>query len=91
MGCQSAFHAPHGAADFLAWRRRRGITEIVYDDGVMRHMVWRLSGGACDMEQLSAALRAAVASPCILTALRDELSRRAIRYERVGAGSGTGG
>ena len=39
MGQQSSFHAPHGGADFLGWRKRKGETEIVYDDGVARRMV----------------------------------------------------
>jgi len=83
MGCQTSFHAPHGGADFLGWRRRRGDTEIVYDDGVARHMVWRLARGPLDEEQLSEALRAAVESRRILTALHDELRKRAISCERV--------
>ena len=43
MGHQSTFHAPHGGADFLGWRKRAGATEIVYDDGVTRRMIWRVA------------------------------------------------
>ena len=46
MGQQSTFHAPHGGADFLGWRKRAGETEIVYDDGVTRRMIWRVAAAA---------------------------------------------
>ena len=40
----AARNAPHGGADFLGWRKtRQGATEIVYDDGVARRMIWRVA------------------------------------------------
>ena len=42
MGLQHSYHAPHGGADFLGLRKtRQGSTEIDYDDGVARRMIWR--------------------------------------------------
>jgi hypothetical protein len=84
MGLQSSFHAPHGGADFLGWRKRAGITEIVYDDGVARRMVWRVSVGSSNEAHLSDALRAAVGSVRVVSSLYDELKKRAIAIERVG-------
>lgn len=78
-----SFHAPHGGADFLGWRKRRGATEIVYDDGVTRHMVWRLSQAVADEAALSDVLRLAVGSRRILPTLYDELKKRAIAVEKV--------
>lgn len=84
MGLQTCFHAPHGGADFLGWRTgRSGATEIVYDDGVRRRMVWRVEGEAADGAGLSDALRVAVGSGRILPALYDELKKRAIAIERI--------
>ena len=61
MGIQSTFHAPHGGADFLGIRRsRNGATEIVYDDGVARRMVWRVASGSASEARISDALRVAV-------------------------------
>ena len=83
MGQQSFFHAPHGGADFLGWRKRHGATEIVYDDGVARRMVWRIAGQSASEAHLSDALRVAVGSTRILPTLYDELKKRAIAIERV--------
>lgn len=84
MGQQSSFHAPHGGADFLGWRKRKGETEIVYDDGVARRMVWRVAqGGTVAEARLSEALQVAVGSHRILPALYDELKKRAIAIERI--------
>lgn len=83
MGQQSTFHAPHGGADFLGWRKRRGETEIVYDDGVTRRMVWRVAGPQASEAGISDALRAAVGSARILPALYDELKKRAIGIEKI--------
>jgi len=82
MGQQTSFHAPFGGADFLGLRHRAGTTEIVYDDGVARRMVWRVAGAQSDA-RLSDALRLAVGSPRILPTLYDELKKRAIAIERV--------
>ena len=83
MGQQAFFHAPHGGADFLGIRQSRtGATEIVYDDGVARRMVWRVAGKPQD-GKLSDALRTAVGSLRVLPTLYDELKKRSISIERV--------
>lgn len=83
MGHQSTFHAPHGGADFLGWRKRRGETEIVYDDGVARRMVWRVAGTDPSEARISDALRVAVGSARIVPTLYDELKKRAIAIEKI--------
>lgn len=83
MGQNVSFHAPFGAADFLGWRQRRGETEIVYDDGVARRMVWRVAGQLANPAGLEDALRVAVASSRILPTLYLELKKRAIAVEKV--------
>lgn len=84
MGIQSTFHAPHGGADFLGIRRSRsGATEIVYDDGVARRMVWRVASPAVQESRISDALRVAVGSLRVVPTLYDELKKRAIAIERV--------
>jgi len=81
---QQAFHAPHGASDFLGLRRGRGgETQIVYDDGVARRMVWRVQGAALGEPRLEDALRAAAGQARVLPALYAELKRRAIGIERI--------
>ena len=83
MGLQTTFHAPHGGADFLGWRKaRNGATEIVYDDGVTRRMVWRVANPANEA-RIVEALRVSVASLRIVPTLYDELKKRAIAIERV--------
>ena len=83
MGHQTFFHAPHGGADFLGWRKRAGATEIVYDDGVTRRMVWRVAGPKADEARISDALRVAVGSHRIVPTLYDELKKRAIAIEKI--------
>lgn len=84
MGHQAIFHAPHGGADFLGWRKARGgTTEIVYDDGVTRRMVWRVAGTAPNESRLSDALRVAVGATRVVPTLYDELKKRAIAIERI--------
>lgn len=84
MGHQASFHAAHGGADFLGWRKTRaGTTEIIYDDGVARRMVWRVSDRDPSEARLSDALRAAVDSLKVVPSLYDELKKRAIAIERV--------
>ncbi|MCU0816749.1 MAG: hypothetical protein MUF74_09865 [Cypionkella sp.] len=83
MAQNASFHAPHGGADFLGWRRRAGRTEIVYDDGVARRLVWRVEEERPDVAGLNDALRAAVHSARVLPTLYDELKKRAIAIERV--------
>lgn len=84
MGHQSAFHAPHGGADFLAMRKNRaGATEIVYDDGVARRIVWRVDAPEVNEARLTDALRVAVGALRVVPALYNELKKRAIAVERV--------
>lgn len=84
MGYQASFHAPHGGADFLGWRKTRaGATEIIYDDGVARRMVWRVADDQPSEDRLSDALRVAVESLKVIPTLYDELKKRAIAIERV--------
>ena len=81
MGVQTGFHAPNGA-QFLGFRKgRNGATEVVYDDGVSRRMVWQL--GKVDEARLSDALSEAVGALRIVPALMTELRKRAIHVERV--------
>ncbi len=84
MGHQVSFHAPHGGADFLAMRKgRTGSTEIVYDDGVARRIIWRVDPASVNEARLSDALRVAVGALRVVPALYDELKKRAIAVERV--------
>lgn len=83
MARSLTFHGAHGATDFLGMRlSRRGETEIVYDDGVTRRMVWRVEGPVA-AETIGDALRAAVAQRRVLPALHAELRKRAIAIEAV--------
>ena len=84
MGHQAAFHAPHGGADFLAMRTgRSGATEIVYDDGVARRIIWRVEASQGNEARITEALRAAVSALRVVPALYNELKKRAIAIERV--------
>lgn len=85
MGYHTGFHAPNGGADFLGFRKTRtGATEVVYDDGVSRRLVWRVAQGAVDEDRLADALSHAVAALRIVPALMTELKKRAIAVERIG-------
>ena len=84
MGLQTSFHAPHGGADFLGLRKTRaGSIEIVYDDGVARRMVWRVSQQIGSDAGLSDALRVAVSALRVVPTLYEELKKRAIAVEHV--------
>ncbi len=84
MGLQNSFHSPHGGAYFLGWRKTRaGGTEIIYDDGVARRMVWRVAGDNPSEARISAALRQAVLCLKVVPSLYDELKKRAIAIERI--------
>ncbi len=84
MGHQAAFHAPHGGADFLALRKgRTGATEIVYDDGVARRIIWRVDAPEVSEARITDALRVAVGALRVVPALYNELKKRAISVERV--------
>ena len=81
---QSAFHAPHGGSVFLGFRKNSsGATEIVYDDGVARRLVWRVTQAIADEGRLSEALSRAVGQTRVLPALYAELKKRAILVEAV--------
>ncbi len=81
MGYQTGFHAPNGG-QFLGYRKARsGATEVVYDDGVNRRVVWQL--GEVNEAQLSDALSEAVVALRIVPALMTELRKRAIQVERM--------
>ena len=83
MGYHAGFHAPHGGADFLGFRKNRaGFTEVVYDDGVSRRMVWRVEGQPCEA-RLVDALSEAVGALRVVPALMVELKKRAILVERI--------
>ena len=83
MAPLAAHHSPHGAGDFLGLRRSRGGgLEIVYDDGVARRLVWRVTGGT-DPQPLGEALRAALDANRVVPALYSELKKRSIAIEAV--------
>jgi hypothetical protein len=84
VGHMNSFHAANGGADFLGWRKTAaGVTEIVYDDGVARRIVWRVAGDVASEARLTAALRRAAGSLRVLPTLYDELKKRAIAIERI--------
>ncbi|WP_323007698.1 hypothetical protein [Pseudorhodobacter sp.] len=84
MGYQTGFHAPNGSADFLGFRKgRNGDTEVVYDDGISRRLVWRVSGAAVNEAHLSDALRHAVGALKVVPALITEAGKRAIALECI--------
>ena len=79
---QSVYHSPSGGFDFLGLRKgRRGGVEIVYDDGVARRMVWRVTGAVSE-SQLGEALSRAARELRVLPALYAELKKRSIAIER---------
>ena len=84
MGLQTSFHAPHGGADFLGLRKTRaGGTEIVYDDGLARRMVWRVADQTGSDAGVAEALRVAVCALRVVPTLYEELKKRAIAIERM--------
>lgn len=85
MGYQTGFHAPNGGADFLGYRKTRaGATEVIYDDGVSRRMVWRVAEQQFNEAHLSDGLSNAVQALRVVPALIAEMRKRAIALERVG-------
>ena len=84
MGHHTGFHAPNGGGDFLGYRMRAGMTEVVYDDGVSRRMVWRVTPGPVSEAQLSDALSEAVGALRVVPAMIAEMRKRAIQLERIG-------
>ena len=85
MGYQAGFHGPVGRTDFLGLRTsRQGSTEIVYDDGANQRLIWRVAGEFGEVI-LSDVLQAAVGAQRVLPTLFEELKKRAIKIDRVGA------
>jgi hypothetical protein len=64
-------------------KSRLGATEIVYDDGVARRIVWRVEADTLNEDRLSDALRVAVGALRVVPALYDELRKRSIAVERI--------
>ena len=80
---QSFFHSPRGGVDFLGLRTaRNGSTEIVYDDGVARRMVWRVTR-VTNPDSLGDALATAVGAARVLPTLYAELKRRGVAIEAI--------
>ena len=65
-------------------KARNGGTEIVYDDGANRRIIWRVAGSQVNEAQLAEALRNAVGAMKVVPALLTEVGKRAIALERVG-------
>ncbi|MEI4486275.1 hypothetical protein V8J36_08730 [Frigidibacter sp. MR17.14] len=78
----ATFHSSSGGFDFLALRTGRAGTEIVYDDGVRRRMVWRVQGQT-PKRGLDEALKSAVEQRRVLPALYAELKKRGVSIEVV--------
>ncbi|MGL4279252.1 MAG: hypothetical protein ACRCS0_02710 [Albidovulum sp.] len=77
------YQSSFGGFDYLGLRKgKTGAVEIVYDDGVKRRLVWRVSTQAKE-SVLGDALRNAVNQPRVLQALYAELKRRSIAIEAV--------
>lgn len=83
MGHSASFHAPVGGV-FLGVRQGRGgSTEIVYDDGVARRLIWRVSSASIRAEDLGDALQVAVSNLRVVPTLYAELRKRSIAIEAV--------
>lgn len=78
----SGILAPLGGFDCIGLRQRAGRVEIVYDDGVARHMVWRVQGRPNE-GVLREALASARRQARVLPALYAELRKRSIAIEAV--------
>lgn len=84
MGIQSSFHAPQGNGHFLGFRQRAGKTEIIYDDGDHRRMIWQVAvASRADETHLSEALALAVGALHVVPTLYTELKKRAIVIEHI--------
>lgn len=85
MSLSAAFHSPSGRGDFLGLRQRpAGPVEIVYDDGVAKRMVWRVTGTGSDPAVLRSVLSSAVREARVVPTMINELRKRAIQIEIVG-------
>lgn len=81
MGQEHCFHAAGAQTDFLGWRvNRNGNTEIVYDDGRAKRLIWRAEFVGDARDRLDAALSSAVMAghEKMIPTLFDELKKRAI-------------
>lgn len=84
MASVSSYHSALGGADFLGLRTSAsGGIEIVYDDGVARRLVWRVSSHLASRDKLDDALRVAVGQARVVPALYTELKKRSIAIEAV--------
>ena len=84
MPVQSTYHSASGAADFLGFRKAAsGVTEIVYDDGRRRRLVWRVRSPATD-GVLGEALSLAVNQRQVVPALYAELKKLGVAIEAIG-------
>lgn len=80
---QAVFHTSGGGLDFVGLRKsRQGEMEIVYDDGVARRMVWRVSEAVAEA-QVGEALRKAATATRMLPAIYAELKKRSIAIEAI--------
>lgn len=84
----TGFHGPNGGADFLGFRRTRtGRTQVVYDDGISRRMIWQVEAETVDEDRLADALTdtlsGAAGAQRVVPALMAELKKRAIAVERI--------
>lgn len=80
---QAIFHTSGGGLDFVGLRKsRQGEMEIVYDDGVARRMIWRVTEPVPET-QLGEALRRAATATRMLPAIYAELKKRSIAIEAV--------
>lgn len=87
MGQEHCFHSPGAGADFLGWRvNRNGKTEVVYDDGRAKRLIWRAEFTGDAQERLDAALSSAVTvgHEKMIPTLFDELKKRAIALAPLG-------
>ncbi len=83
MPVQSTYHSASGAADFLGFRKgASGVTEIVYDDGRRRRLVWRVRSPATD-GALGEALSLAVNQRQVVPALYAELKKLGVAIESI--------
>lgn len=79
-----AFHSSRGGYDFLGLRKgKSGATEIVYDDGVTRRLVWKVATPGADPRRIGEALSVAIENLSVVSALRSELKKRSIAIESV--------
>ncbi len=81
MGQEHCFHAPGAGTDFLGWRvNRKGKTEVIYDDGLSRRLVWHAEFVGDAGSRLDDALASVVSSghDRMIPTLFEELKKRSI-------------